>query len=103
MRGSIPTRTLLKGILSCSICHSTRPNRNTEVVRILPETTVLWDNKPWTIVNVGETKVILAAEDEKQIIVELLHERPYSLINHGSIIGLKDDIQNAIDVGKAKE
>ena len=43
------------------------PNSNTGVVRISPETTVLWDNKPWTIVNPGETKVTLVSEDGRHI------------------------------------
>ncbi len=79
------------------------PNSNTGVVRIFPETTILWDNKPWTIVNPGETKVTLVSEDGRQSIAELLYEQIYNLINRGSLVGLKDEVQATIDVTKARE
>ena len=72
-------------------------------IRVAPETTVLWDNKPWKIVNLGETKVTLMAEDERQAVAELLYERFYGLINHGALTGLKSEVQVAMDVGKARE
>lgn len=44
-------------------------------IRVAHETMVLWDNKPWKIVNLGETKVTLMAEDDRQTVAALLYER----------------------------
>ncbi len=79
------------------------PAINASRIKVAPETVVLWDNKPWRIVNLGESKVTLMSEDERQAIAELLYERFYGLINHGALTSLKNDFQVVIDVGKARE
>ncbi|GHO67429.1 transposase [Ktedonobacter sp. SOSP1-52] len=79
------------------------PNRDTNAIVVAPETTVLWDNKPWTIVNIGESKITLISEDEKQSVTELRLERFYNLIAHGSFTGLKNNVQDALDVEKVRE
>ena len=76
---------------------------NTGTINVTPDTVVLWNNKPWRIINLGETKVTLLAEDERQTIAELLYERFYALINHGSLTGLKMDVQPDINAEKARE
>jgi putative transposase len=75
---------------------------NAGTIRVAPETIVLWDNKPWKIVNLGETKVTLMSEDERQAVAELLYERFYGLINRGALVSLKSEVQVAMVVGKAR-
>lgn len=79
------------------------PSMNAQTIKIAPETIVLWDNKPWKIVNLGETKVTLMSEDERQSVAELLYERLYGLINHGAMKSLKSDVQGTMEIGKARE
>ena len=79
------------------------PSNNTGTVDVSVGTTVLWDNKPWLIVNVGETRVTLLAEDERQAVVELPSDRFYGLISHGRLVGLKNEVQDTLDVGKIRE
>ncbi len=79
------------------------PAINAGRIRVAPETVVLWDNKPWKIVNLGETKLTLISEDERQAVAALLYERFYGLINSGVLTSLKSEAQVAMDVGKARE
>lgn len=72
-------------------------------IRVAPETMVLWDNKPWKIVNLGETKVTLMSEDDRQTVAALLYERFYGLISQGALTSLKSEAQVTMDVGKARE
>lgn len=79
------------------------PSMSAQTINIAPETIVLWDNKPWKIVNLGETKVTIMSEDEHQYTAELLYERLYGLINHGAMKSLKSDVQDTMEIGKARE
>lgn len=79
------------------------PGVNAGRIRVAPETIVLWDNKPWKIVNLGETKVTLMSGDERQAVAELLYEKFYGLINHGALTGLKSEVEIEVDVLKARE
>ena len=63
------------------------PSRSTtRAVLVQAGAPVVWDGRPWTIVNVGETTTTLL--DEKSAVIELLNARFEALVLQGKIIGL---------------
>lgn len=67
-------------------------------VELVAGTPILWDGKPWRILNVGDHEIFL--HDEAKTISPLLHEQFKTLVSSGDITGLEssvDDRQAAAD------
>ncbi len=62
--------------------HSDKP-----VVEIMAGATVSWDGKPWSILNIGETKLSLKSTDGR--VISMVKSQLEDLVRQGEIRGLK--------------
>ena len=63
-------------------------------LQVSPGTKVLWDGKPWTIVNLGERKISLSAEEG---IVDVNKEQFYNMVCENHVKGVDNEIIKAVN------
>lgn len=64
----------------------TMPAVRKSSIKLEPQSQIVWDGNPWTIVNVGAAKICLMSADK--VIVNISLEQFQTLVEHGTIAGL---------------
>ena len=86
--------SLIAGAPTRNLHHSPR------IINVVGGSSIEWDGKHWQIVNVGETKTALLAEDGT--FVELAHDTFNSLVKQGKVTDLPTETEPSISAA-AKE